>query len=75
MDEKESSRNKEGMTRSIGVELLGVIFASILVTLLTTLINFLEAIIRVEEQTNTNTQLIKEIQQDLKQLREEPREQ
>jgi len=70
MADKNPLNPKNGLTKKIGVELLGVIFASILVTLLTTLINFMEVIIRVEEQTNTNTQLIKEIRNDLKQLRE-----
>jgi len=70
MDEKEPLLDKNRLTRRIGVELLSVIFASIFVSLITTLVNFMEVIIRLEEQTNTNTQLIKEIRNDLKQLRE-----
>jgi len=59
MDEQEPLNQKEGLTRKIGIELVSVIFASILITLLTMLINFMEVIIRLEEQTNQNTELIK----------------
>lgn len=64
---------KTALIRRVSIEVFVVISTSVTLTLVTTLVGFMENLVRLEENTNVNTETIREIKQDVKNIRKELR--
>ena len=64
---------KTALIRRVAIEVFVVISTSVTLTLVTTLVGFMENLVRLEENTNVNTETIREIKQDVKNIRKELR--
>ena len=64
---------KTALIRRVAIEVFVVISTSVTLTLVTTLVGFMENLVRLEENTNVNTETIREIKEDVKNIRKELR--
>jgi len=59
---------KFNFIRRVSAEFFVVISTSIILSMLTTIIQLMETLVRLEEQTRINTELIRELKKEIKEL-------